>query len=66
LDADDGGDVRVRILDDRAGRLGSGGAGAGGVHRTDTRIPEHVAWEIRELAEEEDFSWACIAPALAG
>jgi hypothetical protein len=40
--------------------------GAGGVHRTDTQIPEHVAWEIRELAEEEDFSWACFAPALAG
>ncbi len=29
-------------------------------------IPEHVAWEIRELAEEEDFSWACFAPDLAG
>ena len=21
------------------------------------QIPEHVAWEIRELAEEEDHSW---------
>ena len=29
-------------------------------------IPEHVAWEINELAEEEDYSWACFAPALAG
>ena len=28
-------------------------------------IPEHVAWEIRELAEEEDYSWACFAPPLA-
>jgi len=24
-------------------------------------IPEHVAWEIRDLAEEEDFSWSCFA-----
>lgn len=29
-------------------------------------IPEHVAWEIRELAEEEGFTWPCFAPALAG
>ena len=29
-------------------------------------IPEHVAWEIRELAEEEDFDWACFAPSLSG
>jgi hypothetical protein len=28
-------------------------------------IPEHVTWEIRELAEEEDYSWACFAPPLA-
>jgi hypothetical protein len=28
-------------------------------------IPEHVAWEINELAEEADYSWACFAPALA-
>jgi hypothetical protein len=28
-------------------------------------IPEHVAWEINELAQEEDYSWACFAPALA-
>jgi hypothetical protein len=27
-------------------------------------IPEHVAWEIDELAEEEGYSWACFAPAL--
>jgi hypothetical protein len=29
-------------------------------------IPEHLAWEINELAEEEDFSWPCFAPDLAG
>ncbi len=29
-------------------------------------IPEHVAWEINELAEEEDHTWACFAPSLAG
>src|SRR5262249_22616264 len=28
-------------------------------------IPEHVAWAINELAEEEGYSWACVAPALA-
>ena len=28
-------------------------------------IPEHVAWAIRELAEEEENAWACFAPALA-
>jgi hypothetical protein len=28
-------------------------------------IPEHVAWEIRDLAEEEGYSWACFAPPLA-
>ena len=27
-------------------------------------IPEYVAWEINELAQEEDYSWACFAPAL--
>jgi len=27
-------------------------------------IPERVAWEIRDLAEEEDLSWACFAPPL--
>ena len=27
-------------------------------------IPEHVAGEINELAEEEDHSWACFASAL--
>ena len=27
-------------------------------------IPEHVAWEINELAEDEDYAWACFAPAL--
>jgi hypothetical protein len=29
------------------------------------QIPEHVAWEINQLAEEEGYSWACFAPALA-
>jgi hypothetical protein len=29
------------------------------------QIPEHVAWEIDELAEEEGYSWACFYPALA-
>jgi hypothetical protein len=29
------------------------------------QIPEHVAWEIDQLAEEEGYSWACFAPALA-
>ena len=28
-------------------------------------IPEHVAWEFDKLAEEEGYSWACSAPALA-
>jgi hypothetical protein len=27
-------------------------------------IAEHVAWQIRDLAEEEDITWACFAPAL--
>jgi hypothetical protein len=27
-------------------------------------IPEHVAWEIHELAEEEEYTWTCFAPAL--
>jgi hypothetical protein len=27
-------------------------------------IPESVAWEINELAEEEDYSWACLASVL--
>jgi hypothetical protein len=29
-------------------------------------IPEHVAWEINELAEEEGYSWACFAQVLVG
>jgi hypothetical protein len=29
------------------------------------QIPEHVAWEITGLAEEEGYSWACFVPALA-
>jgi hypothetical protein len=28
-------------------------------------IPEHVAWQINELAEEEGYSWACFAEKLA-
>lgn len=28
-------------------------------------VPEHLAWQIQELAEEDDFSWPCFAPALA-
>lgn len=27
-------------------------------------VPEHIAWEIRDLAEEEDILWPCFAPAL--
>jgi hypothetical protein len=27
-------------------------------------IPEHVAWEINELADAEGYSWACFAPSL--
>jgi hypothetical protein len=27
-------------------------------------MPEHVAWRIRELAEEEDFLWPCFASEL--
>jgi hypothetical protein len=27
-------------------------------------IPEHLAWEINELAEEQDYTWACFAPSL--
>jgi hypothetical protein len=29
-------------------------------------IPEHVAWQINELAEQEGYSWACFTPDLAG
>ena len=29
-------------------------------------ILEHVAWEINDLGEEEDYSWSCFAPSLAG
>jgi len=24
-------------------------------------VPEHVAWQIRDLAEAEDFLWPCFA-----
>ena len=29
------------------------------------KVPEHVAWEISSLAEEEDFQWPCFAPELS-
>ena len=29
------------------------------------QMRERIAWEINELAEEEDYSWACFAPALS-
>jgi hypothetical protein len=28
-------------------------------------IPERIAWEIRDLAEEEGSAWPCLAPDLA-
>ena len=28
-------------------------------------IPEHIAFEIKRLAQEEDHAWDCFAPALA-
>jgi hypothetical protein len=28
-------------------------------------VPEHVAWEINTLAEEEEHQWPCFAPDLA-
>jgi hypothetical protein len=28
-------------------------------------IPEHIAWQINELAEEESYSWPCFAQELA-
>jgi hypothetical protein len=27
-------------------------------------IPEHVAWQINELAEQEGYLWPCFAPDL--
>ncbi len=27
-------------------------------------LPEHVAWEIQRLAEEEDLLWPCFSPEL--
>ena len=27
-------------------------------------VPEHVSWQIRDLAEAEDFLWPCFAPEL--
>jgi hypothetical protein len=28
-------------------------------------VPEHVAWEINRLAEEEEYLWPCFAPDLS-
>ena len=28
------------------------------------RIPEHIAWEIANLAHEEDYSWPCFSRTL--
>lgn len=28
-------------------------------------VPEHVAWEINRLAEEEEYLWPCFAPSLS-
>ena len=46
-------------------RLHPRGPRVGRRRRHHVHIPEHVAWEINELAEEEDYAWACFAPALA-
>jgi hypothetical protein len=27
-------------------------------------IPEHLAWQINELAQEDGYSWDCFAPGL--
>lgn len=32
----------------------------------DFAMPEHVAWQIRDLCESEDFLFPCFAPAFAG
>ena len=28
-------------------------------------VPEHVAWEINRLAEDEEYLWPCFAPGLS-
>lgn len=28
------------------------------------QIPEHIAWQIRELSDEEDNLWPCFSPGL--
>lgn len=28
------------------------------------KIPEHIAWQIKELAEEEKYLWPCFSPEL--
>lgn len=30
------------------------------------QIPEHVAWQIRDLCESEDFLFPCFSPEFAG
>ena len=32
--------------------------------RSAFHLPEHVAWEIQRLAEEEDLFWPCFSPEL--
>jgi hypothetical protein len=29
-------------------------------------VPEHVAWQLNDLAESEDYLFPCFAPGLAG
>lgn len=41
---------------------GWGWLGEGDIRFT---IPEHIAWEIRDMAEEGDYLWDCFAPELA-
>jgi hypothetical protein len=28
-------------------------------------LAEHIAWEVRDLAEQENFQWPCFAATLA-
>jgi hypothetical protein len=29
------------------------------------KIPEHIAWQIRDIGEEDDFLWTCFSPEFA-
>ena len=29
------------------------------------KCPEHIAWEIRRIGEEDNFLWTCFSPELA-